>query len=47
VETVGSGDAAVLADGLRQARVEFDRLSGRAGIEDVLDSLFGRFCLGK
>jgi tRNA modification GTPase len=25
----------------------FDRLSGRAGVEDMLDALFGRFCLGK
>ena len=25
----------------------FDRLTGRAGVEDVLDALFGRFCLGK
>ena len=25
----------------------FDRLDGRAGVEDLLDALFGRFCLGK
>ena len=25
----------------------FDRLTGRAGVEDVLDALFARFCLGK
>ena len=25
----------------------FDRLTGRAGVEDLLDALFGRFCLGK
>lgn len=46
-EALQAPDIAVLADGLRQARSEFDRLSGRAGIEDVLDALFGRFCLGK
>jgi tRNA modification GTPase len=35
------------AENVRAARVAFDRLTGRAGMEDVLDSLFGRFCLGK
>ena len=42
-----SADLVVIADGLRQARSAFDRLTGRAGLEDVLDALFGRFCLGK
>ena len=37
----------LIADALRQARAAFDRLSGRAAVEDVLDALFGRFCLGK
>lgn len=41
------GDLVLIAEGLRQARAAFDRLTGRAGIEDVLDQLFGRFCLGK
>ncbi|MGN6155478.1 MAG: tRNA uridine-5-carboxymethylaminomethyl(34) synthesis GTPase MnmE [Sphingomicrobium sp.] len=40
-------DCAILAESLRQARAAFDRLTGRAGVEDLLDSLFGRFCLGK
>jgi tRNA modification GTPase len=35
------------ADDLRVARSAFDRLTGRAGVEDVLDALFSRFCLGK
>lgn len=35
------------AEGLRQARSALDRLTGRAGVEDLLDSLFSRFCLGK
>ena len=35
------------AEGLRLARSSFDRLSGRVGVEDVLDAVFGRFCLGK
>jgi len=37
----------LVAESLRQARAAFDRLTGRAGVEDVLDSLFERFCLGK
>lgn len=37
----------IVAEGLREARLAFDRLTGRAGVEDVLDALFGRFCLGK
>ena len=37
----------IVAESLRQARSAFDRLTGRAGIEDVLDALFSRFCLGK
>ena len=41
------GELVVLAEDLRAARSAFDRLSGRAGLEELLDSLFGRFCLGK
>jgi len=37
----------IVAESLRQARAAFDRLTGRAGVEDLLDALFGRFCLGK
>lgn len=37
----------IMAEELRQARNAFDRLTGRAGVEDVLDALFSRFCLGK
>jgi tRNA modification GTPase len=40
-------DLVILAEGLRHARSAFDRLTGRAGFEDVLDALFSRFCLGK
>jgi tRNA modification GTPase len=42
-----SDDIVVLAEQLRQAIRAFDRLTGRQGTEDVLDALFGRFCLGK
>lgn len=44
---LGSDDPVLLAEGLRLARNALDRLTGRAGIEDVLDNLFGRFCIGK
>jgi tRNA modification GTPase len=40
-------DVVLLAEHLRAGRAAFDRLTGRAGVEDVLDALFGRFCLGK
>ena len=40
-------DAILAAEEVRFARNCFDQISGRAGIEDLLDALFGRFCLGK
>jgi tRNA modification GTPase len=40
-------DAVLVAEELRLAREAFQRLTGRAGVEEVLDALFGRFCLGK
>ncbi|MEO6580757.1 MAG: tRNA uridine-5-carboxymethylaminomethyl(34) synthesis GTPase MnmE, partial [Sphingomicrobium sp.] len=43
----GTSDIVILADSLRRAREAFDRITGRAGIDDMLDALFGRFCLGK
>ena len=47
---LGEAEAADIlrtAEALRAARSAFDRVSGRAGVEDMLDALFGRFCLGK
>jgi tRNA modification GTPase len=41
------GDPLVIAEQLRLARLAFDRLTGRAATEDMLDALFGRFCIGK
>ena len=41
------GDAVLVAEELRNARLAIDRISGRAGVEDLLDALFGRFCIGK
>ena len=42
-----SGDPLIVAECMRRARVSFDRLIGRATTEDMLDALFGRFCIGK
>ena len=46
-DAAGTNIVVLLAENLRLARAAFDRLTGRAGVEDVLDALFGRFCLGK
>lgn len=40
-------DPLLTAEKLRLARVAFDRLIGRSSTEDMLDALFGRFCIGK
>jgi len=42
-----AGDLLIVAEELRQARLALDRVTGRAGVEDMLDALFGRFCIGK
>ncbi len=40
-------DFLLIAEELRGARREFDALLGRTATEDMLDTLFGRFCIGK
>jgi tRNA modification GTPase len=40
-------DLLIVAEELRHARAALDRITGRAGVEDMLDALFGRFCIGK
>jgi len=40
-------DPLLVAESLRLARVAFDGLLGRTTTEDMLDALFGRFCIGK
>ena len=40
-------DSLVIAEELRLARVALDFMSGRNSTEDMLDALFGRFCIGK
>jgi tRNA modification GTPase len=40
-------DLVLLAEALRHAVRALERLTGRSGVEDMLDALFARFCLGK
>lgn len=40
-------DLILLAERLRLAGAALDRITGRAGVEEMLDALFGRFCIGK
>lgn len=46
-EISGVDDPLIVAECLRRARISLDRLVGRASTEDMLDALFGRFCIGK
>ncbi|HVJ03504.1 MAG TPA: tRNA uridine-5-carboxymethylaminomethyl(34) synthesis GTPase MnmE [Sphingomonas sp.] len=43
----GQADLLLFAEELRSARIAFDAITGRAGVEAMLDALFGRFCIGK
>jgi len=47
IADAGSDDLLIAAEGLRGARAAADRITGAAGVEDMLDALFGRFCIGK
>lgn len=40
-------DLLLIAEQLRSAMRSFDAITGRAGVEAMLDALFGRFCIGK
>ena len=46
-EAQSFADPLLIAESLRQARTVLDRITGKAGVEDMLDGLFGRFCIGK
>ena len=46
-EAQSAPDPLIVAEALRQARGALDRVTGRAGVEQMLDALFGRFCIGK
>lgn len=40
-------DGLIVAESIRLARLGLDQITGRAGVEDMLDMLFSRFCIGK
>jgi tRNA modification GTPase len=40
-------DAVLRAEGLRLAARAFGRIAGRVDVDDVLDRIFSRFCIGK
>ncbi len=42
-----ANDLLIRAEHLRLARARLDALTGKAGVEDMLDALFGAFCIGK
>lgn len=42
-----SRDCLILAEHLRGARAALDAVTGKAGTENMLDALFGSFCIGK
>ena len=44
---VGESDPLLIAENLRLTRLAFDELLGRTTTEDMLDTLFSRFCIGK
>jgi tRNA modification GTPase len=46
-EALGADDLLIRAECLRLARAHMHALTGRAGVESLLDALFGTFCIGK
>lgn len=46
-EAADAGLPELRAESLRQAAQCFSRIAGRIGIDDVLDLIFSRFCIGK
>lgn len=42
-----TSDILLLAEHLRLAARALDKITGRAGVDDMLDVLFARFCIGK
>ncbi len=47
LHAASADDLLIVAEELRGARGAVDQLTGRASTEDMLDSLFGGFCIGK
>lgn len=46
-EAAQTEDAVLRAESLRRAAHSFGRIAGNVGVEDVLDRIFSRFCIGK
>ncbi|WP_010214500.1 tRNA uridine-5-carboxymethylaminomethyl(34) synthesis GTPase MnmE [Sphingomonas sp. PAMC 26621] len=44
---IEQSDLLLVAENLRGALLSLDAVAGRSGIENVLDSIFARFCIGK
>lgn len=44
---MGDGDLVLAAEELRLALRQLGRITGRIGIEEVLDVIFRDFCIGK
>lgn len=47
IEPTDNANPLIIAEKLRLMRVAFDRLTGRASTEHMLDALFSCFCIGK
>ena len=46
-EMEGQTDLLIMGEHVRLARGSLDAITGRASTEDMLDALFGKFCIGK
>ncbi|TVV73900.1 tRNA uridine-5-carboxymethylaminomethyl(34) synthesis GTPase MnmE [Sphingomonas solaris] len=46
-DALRQSDLLLMAEHLREARQALDAVVGRSGVEEMLDALFGRFCIGK
>ena len=44
---LGPGDLVFVAEELKYASQELGKVTGDVGIEDILDVLFSKFCIGK
>jgi len=44
---MGSADVVAMAEELRDAAQEFGYITGRFGLDEVLDVVFRDFCIGK
>lgn len=46
-DAADAAEAVLRAEALRMAAHAFGRIAGRVGVDDVLDRIFSRFCIGK